>query len=77
MTVFGHIFVDMDGAVLRSSFRCWLLMKESPFLLAQAWLKLLPSWMSNFGSVVFLVDGVLASPSTFVPRDLWRVDFSV
>ena len=71
-----EIFVDMGDAVLRSDLPCRLLMKESPFLLALAWLTLLLSWRQNFGSVVFLVDGVFASP-IFVPLDLWRVDLSV
>ena len=39
-----NLFVDMDGAVLGSDLQCRLLMKESLFPLAQAWLTLLLSW---------------------------------
>ena len=37
-------FVDMDGVDLSSGLQGWLLVKESPFLLAQAELTLLLLW---------------------------------
>ena len=40
----GDTLVDMGDAVLRSDLQCRLLMKESAFLLAQAWLTLPLSW---------------------------------
>ena len=59
----SSIFVDMGDAVLRSDLQCQILMKESPFLVAQAWLMLLLSWSSydltsagNIGGDIFKDD---------------------
>ena len=39
----NDILVDMGGVGFGSRLQCWFLVKESPFLLAQAWLTLLLS----------------------------------
>ena len=39
----SNTFVDMGGVGFGSRLQCWFLVKESPFLLAQAWLTLLLS----------------------------------